>query len=419
MKRFRQIFNIKLTCLIAIFVIANGCTNLDEIWYDQVTPDTFFKSKGDVLAALYRPFTHARWYEVNDRWRLQEVSADQFIYTQKGPHWYNGGVNHRFLHHEWTPDDGWIWDTWRGSTMGIALAIDTQLDLEKVDYASLALTEKDKNDHLNQLNVLMGYFYLRALDFFGPFVIFEDPSVPVEGRSTDKKVFDHTEKLLKDAIPLLYAKKEGDVEEGAIRQAAAAAMLARLYFNAEAYIGEDRFEEAAQICRDIIDGKYGHYELDETWYAPHSFNNHLSKSIIWSFPSAFKKLEYNWFYSEFYHYNSYQYFDIDGGANNGLHLQPSMYPGGAKSYKDDFKLGRPYEKFNEADLRKRPYRYLGSTNYEGMFLVGEQRTPDGKIITGTQEYRGEPLVFLDYVGKMRTLAPGQDPATLSSTVGDG
>jgi len=403
---------------LAIFILAS-CTGLDEIWYDTVTPDTFYKSKEDVLAALYRPFTHARWFETGDRWILEEVSADQMVYTQKGPHWYNGGVNHRFLHHEWTADDGWIWGAWRGASMGIAIAIDAKLDLEKVDYSVFGLTEEDKADHVNQLNTLIGYFYLRALDFFGPFIIFEDPTKAVEGRRTAKKVFDHTEQILKDAIPFLLPKEEGDIEEGALRKAAAATMLARLYFNAETYVGEDHFADCAVLCQDIINGKYGFYDLDETWNAPHSFNNDKSKSVIWSFPSAFKKLEYNWFYSKFYHYNSFQYFDTDGGANNGLHLQPSFYPGGVKSYAGDFKLGRPFDKFNDKDLRKQPYLYKGGMNYSGMFLVGNQKTPSGTQIVGTQEYKKEPLVFVDYVGHMKDLKEGQDPATLTSNVGMG
>lgn len=400
--------------------IATGCTNLDTIWYNKVTPDTFYKSEADVLMALYRPFTHARWYESYDRWKLQEVTADQLITTVKGPHWYNGGENHRYLHHEWTPDDNWIWETWRGTTMGIAVAIDTKLDLEKVDYTSIALTEQDKDDHINQLNTLIGYFYLRGLDFFGDFIIFTDPTQPVEGRRTARKVYEHTEQVFKDAIPLLYGKDKGQKEEGAIRKATAAAMLARLYFNSETYIGEDRYAECAQICQDIIDQKYGYYELAASWSDPHGFTNDQSPSVIWSFPSQFNKLQYDVFWGDFYHYNSSVYFDIDGAANNGLHLAPSLYPGGQKSYKDDFKLGRPYEKFNDKDLRKKPYHYLGGTNYEGMFLVGDQISPlTGKECKGTQEYNGELITFVDYVAKMKDLKPGQDPATLPSDVGQG
>ena len=107
----------KKICLAAATTVLTSCTNLDEIWYDKVTPD-----------------------------------------------------------------DGWIWETWRGTTMGIALAIDTKLDLEKVDYSRFVMTEADKADHINQLNTLIGYFYLRGLDFFGPFIIFEDTNQPIEGR---------------------------------------------------------------------------------------------------------------------------------------------------------------------------------------------------------------------------------------------
>ena len=408
-----------ITLLLSVCLLLPSCTNLDEIWYNRVTEDTFFKDEHDVLAALYRPFTHARWYEGESRWKLQEVTADQMVTTQKGQHWWNGGENHRYLHHEWTPDDGWIWDSWRGATMGIALAIDTKISLENVDYSAFAMTEEDKKDHINQLNSLMAYFYLRGLDFFGPFIIFENPTEPVVGRRKDTEVFKHTESLLLEALDNLHAKEKGQAEEGRIRKAAAATMLARLYFNAESYIKENRFDECEKICQDIIDGKYGYYELDETWNAPHGFNNDKSTSVIWSFPSAFKRLEYNWFYADFYHYNAYQYFDIDGGANNGLHLQPSRYPGGKKTYLEDFKLGCPYEKFDDKDLRKRPYVYKGGTNYEGLFMVGEQKTPTGKVIVGTQEYKDEPLIMVDYVAKMKTLEAGKDPETLRSTLSDG
>lgn len=408
-----------ITLLLSVCLLLPSCTNLDEIWYNRVTEDTFFKDEHDVLAALYRPFTHARWYEGESRWKLQEVTADQMVTTQKGQHWWNGGENHRYLHHEWTPDDGWIWDSWRGATMGIALAIDTKISLENVDYSAFAMTEEDKKDHINQLNSLMAYFYLRGLDFFGHFIIFENPTEPVVGRRKDTEVFKHTESLLLEALDNLHAKEKGQAEEGRIRKAAAATMLARLYFNAESYIKENRFDECEKICQDIIDGKYGYYELDETWNAPHGFNNDKSTSVIWSFPSAFKRLEYNWFYADFYHYNAYQYFDIDGGANNGLHLQPSRYPGGKKTYLEDFKLGCPYEKFDDKDLRKRPYVYKGGTNYEGLFMVGEQKTPTGKVIVGTQEYKDEPLIMVDYVAKMKTLEAGKDPETLRSTLSDG
>ncbi len=409
---------LKYISLIFILLIAGtACTDLDEQWYSSVVPQTFFKTEKDVKAALYRPFTHARWYVTGDRWKLQEYPADQFAITTKGPHWYNGGENYRYHYHKWTINDGWIWGAWRGTLMGVALALDTKQDLENLDYSTVGLTDEDKADHMMQLQTLIAFFYMRGLDYFGGLPIFtsnEGENVP---RSTDKETFDHIEKLLLDAIPNLPKKQQGQPEEGAIKQAAAAAMLAELYFNAEAYIGEDRFDACATICQDIIDGKYGYYALDEDWFGPHDFYNNESPEIIWSTPSEFNKLQYNWFYADFYHYESYKYFGIDGGANNGAHLQPSRKPVG--DIYSDFKLGKPYEKFDDGDLRKKPYVYKGGGKYEGMFLVGRQESPYG-VSRGTQEYKGEVISFVDRVGRFTKIGiEVPDTASLPSTMADG
>ncbi len=402
-----------------LIIFLAGCTKLDQTFYDRVTPETFFKSEKDIKAALYRPFTHARWYLGADRWNLQEYTADQFAITTKGRHWYNGGENERYHYHSWTPDDNWIWETWRGTLMGIALALDAKADLSKLDYTKFALKQEDKDDHLNQLNTLIAYFYLCGLDYFGGLPIFESLEGSSLPRNTDKETFDHIEKLLKEAIVKLPKKKAGDKEEGAFRAAAAATLLARLYFNAEAYIGTPMFAEAQQLCQDIKDGVYGVYSIDPVWNGPHDFYNDESPEIIWNIPSAFNKLQYDWFFSTFYHYNTRQYFDIDGGLNNGAHLQPSRKPTG-ELY--TFKLGMPYEKFNDADLRKHPYKYLGGGKYEGMFIIGPHLTPAGDPILGGEEYKDQPLTFVDMVGRFTEVGPGKTYASvaeLPSRMADG
>lgn len=401
-----------LGILLIIIIVSGACTNLDQEFYDRVTPETFYKSEKDIKAALYRPFTHARWYLGEDRWNLQEYTADQFAITTKGRHWYNGGENERYHYHRWTPDDGWIWGTWRGTLMGVALALDAKNDLSKLDYTKFALTQADKDDHVNQLNTLIAFFYLRGLDYFGGLPIFESLDQANLPRNTDQETFNHIEKLLKEAMEKLPKKKAGDKEEGAFRQAGAAALLARLYFNAEAYIGKPMFAECKKLCQDILAKQYGEYSLDATWYGPHTFTNDKSPEIIWSIPSEFNKLQYDWFFSVHYHYNTIKYFDIDGGLNNGAHLTPSHKPTG-ELYSADFKLGSPYEKYNNADLRKKPYKYLGGGRYEGMFIVGPLLTPGGAEITGGEEYKDKPLVFIDQVGRFSEVGPGKRYATIN------
>jgi len=412
---------IYIRVLSVILILLGSCTKLDQEFYSQVTPETFFKSEKDILAALYRPFTHARWYMGEDRWDLQEYTADNFAITTKGRHWYNGGENERYHYHRWTPDDNWVWGTWRGTLMGIALALDAKSDLEKLDYTKFALTPEDQAAHISQLNTLIAFFYLRGLDYFGGLPIFESLEGESLPRNTDQEVFDHIERLLKEALTKLPAKQAGEEEEGMLKQGAAAAMLAQLYFNAEAYIGKPMYTECMALAQAIIDNQYGTYHLDETWYGPHGFDNDDSPEIIWSIPSEFNKLQYDWFYANFYHYNSREYFDQDMGANNGAHLTPSRKPD-STLYASDFKLGSPYEKFEDSDLRKKPYHYLGSGRYEGMFLNGLQKAPSGAIILGGEEYKDKPLIFRDQVARFSDVGPGKEYssiAQLPSRMADG
>lgn len=393
-----------LTLSAGLFVL--GCTKLDQEFYSSVTPETFYKSEKDIKAALFRPFTHAKWYLGEDRWRLQEYTADNFAITTKGRHWYNGGENERYHYHKWTADDGWIWGTWRGTLMGVALALDTKNDLSKLDYTKFALTAERQNADMAQLDALISYFYLRGLDYFGGMPIFESLDQESLPRNTDQELFLHIEKLLTAALNNLPAKKAGDKEEGAIRKAAVAAMLAQLYFNAETYIGKPMYEESRKLSQALINKEYGDYQLDPTWNGVHGFKNNSSPEIIWSMPSEFKMLEYNWFYADFYHYNTREYFSQDMGGNNGAHLTPSRKPDGTL-YSSDFKLGSPYETLNNGDFRKNSYHYLGAENYEGMFIVGPHLSPDGKAIVGGEEYNKQPLNFVDQVARFSEVGPGK------------
>lgn len=414
MKKIIHIFN-KVLLAAVVLSFTQSCFNLDEEWYSEVTPDTFFKTKENIYSVANRPFTHGFWYEGIDRWYLQEYTADQMIQPKRGNDWYDGGVFYRLQYHQWTPDDNHIWQAWRGTGMGISLSMECKKDLEGLDYTKFGLTNDDKQDHINQMNAMMAYFYLRALDYFGAFPIVEDPLDEVEARSSDKKVFAKTESLLLEAINNTHASTQTDSHITQISKGAAATLLARLYFNAGAYIGTEMFEECATICQDILDGEYGYYELGGTWNDCFSLTNKNSKAIIWAYPSQRNYIENNWWFKYTHHKNMVPYFGIDNvSAYNGHCLTPSRKPNG--SLYTEYKLGGSYDKFNDQDLRKRNYKYNGGTDYEGMFLVGEQVLGNGATVKGNKEYNGKPLVFVDYVARMSS---GADPSTLRSTMADG
>lgn len=415
----------KLKHIIAVTVgaaalCAPSC-DLDEKFYSEVTPDTFFTSPESTYAVLCRPFTHWKWYIGADRWSLQELTTDEMVCPKRGSDWYNSGEYYRLHYHTWSPDDRFVVNTYDGTTGGISRALEAKSDLQGVDYNAIGLNDAVKADHINQLNAITAYFYMRGLDYFGGMPIYYSVDDDLCARSTARETYAHIETLLKDAIPALSKKTTlGASEDGYIKQAAAAALLAQLYFNAVAYIGEEHFDECAEICRDIIGGVYGTYELDKTWYGPHCFDNNTSPEVIWTVLSENSKVEWNWYFKYFYHYSSYEYFGIETAGYNGFMLTPSLDPQGR--YYTQWKLGNPYQKFNDKDLRKKPYRYLGSRKYEGMFLVGDQTNPNNpsQQCLGQKEYSGKVINLVDQVARFSEVGTKYNSvAELTSTMADG
>lgn len=415
----------KLKHIIAVTVgaaalCAPSC-DLDEKFYSEVTPDTFFTSPESTYAVLCRPFTHWKWYIGADRWYLQELTTDEMVCPKRGSDWYNSGEYYRLHYHTWSPDDRFVVNTYDGTTGGISRALEAKSDLQGVDYNAIGLNDAVKADHINQLNAITAYFYMRGLDYFGGMPIYYSVDDDLCARSTARETYAHIETLLKDAIPALSKKTTlGASEDGYIKQAAAAALLAQLYFNAVAYIGEEHFDECAEICRDIIGGVYGTYELDKTWYGPHCFDNNTSPEVIWTVPSENSKVEWNWYFKYFYHYSAYEYFGIETAGYNGFMLTPSLDPQGR--YYTQWKLGNPYQKFNDKDLRKKPYRYLGSRKYEGMFLVGDQTNPNNpsQQCLGEKEYSGKVINLVDQVARFSEVGTKYNSvAELTSTMADG
>jgi hypothetical protein len=331
---------------------------------------------------------------------LQELGTDEFCLPTRGSDWYNGAVYQKFHHHEYTEDMSFISTGWTNYGMGVALAWDALEDLEDVDFDALGFEEGTRESMLSQQKALVASFYLDGLDFFGGLPLYTTTQTDVVGRSTAQETFDFIEKMLEEALPGLPEKTElGAKETGSIHKATGAALLARLYFNAEVYIGKAMYTEAAEICQDIIDGKYGKYELDSDWTDTFGFDNEYSKEIIWSVPSQNSKLQTDgmyWSYMVPYNYRNYLGGLESSGSNNGIGLIPSLDPEG-NPY--PYKLGGAYSKFNDKDVRKQPYVYLGNGKYKGMFIVGELTNPTNSewVCTGSREYKGQVIVERDQV----------------------
>lgn len=383
---------------LAATLALTGC-DLDEKFYSEANPDTFYTSQESVYSVLRNPFRH--WhYMYNQRvyWLLQEVTTDEMCCPARAADFYDNGDWVRLHEHTWSTEDGKVKNAYNQMNYIVSHALVSIDGLSGVDYAALGLTERDKADHLNQLNALVAYAYMRSLDLFGGLPIYTTPNDAPKARNTRKENFDYIERTLKSAIPNLHKRESlSEYQDGYLTMGAGAMLLAQLYLNAVPFIGEDRYADAEKILQDLYDGVYGVYELDPTWYGPHSFTNHESPEAMWYIPSETSKEEFKGCNTRMYPYNAKNYFDCGslGKCYNGFQLAPSLEKEGVPY---TTKMGRPFAKFHEKDLRKKPYVYNGDGNYEGMFLMGLLKNPHtGKVVKGTKLLNGKKIELVDYV----------------------
>ncbi len=379
----------------------SACTDLNEKVYSDVTADNYYQDKDAIIAALVRPFEHAHWCGWDgSRWYLQELTADNFVWSQKGRHGYDDGQWIRLHEHKWTVRESQINGGWVGPYQGIIQCNTFIADFEKLDYPSFGLTDADKKDHIGQLRTLRAWYYLFLIDFFRHVPIPKD-NLTIVGQSTPQEVFDYIEQELKESLPGL--PKVAKV--GRLNQAAAAALLARLYVNAEVWTGSSKYAEAKKIAQDIIDGTYGVFSLDTDYRGPFSdgLTDRRSPENIWVFPHARNIYEFGWMYDAFMHYQAKYSLDNNKGGWNGIHLSPSrdlqgnIYP---------YELGKPYESFSNDDFRKQPF-HTTANGYDGFFLIGQQYRFDfatgygftDEKILGTEEWLDKPLIYVDQVGR--------------------
>ncbi|MDR2119624.1 MAG: RagB/SusD family nutrient uptake outer membrane protein [Tannerella sp.] len=382
-----------------------ACTDLTEEPFDVLTKENYFTDKNSVEAAVLRPYEHGHWCAWDgDRWHLQELTADHFVWTQKGKHGWDEGQWVRLHGHNWDYLQGQVNGSWVGPYQGIAQINSLLLDFEALDFGAIGITEAEKSNYVGELRALRVWYYTFLIDFFRYVPIVEDIST-LQPQSSPQEVFAYMEKELNECIPGLNSK----ASTGHFSQASAAALLVRMYLNAEKWIGKPMYTECAAVAQDIINGKYGNFSIDPDYRGPfhRSLVGSPSPENLFEWPHKRNVYELGWMYSAFHHYKSNSILNTDGwNGYNGIHLSPSRDADG-NLY--TYKLGMPYEKYADVDYRKQNYEVINEAgDTKGFFLVGQQYEFDrakgygydlSKPVTGSEEYTGQPLIFVDQVGR--------------------
>ncbi len=362
-----------------------GCTDLDENIYHNRTTSNFYNTKEEIVSAVLRPYTHSgavfTCQSRENAWRLNELSADQLAWPQKGIHGYDDGKWIQLHYHTWNYRHNTIKDCWNLVFQGLGYCNSGIENIEARTASSMGITESEKLTYLAELKANRAYYYFNALNLWGNVPIVMNVGVPqYPANNTRQEVFSFVESELLSVINDLPLMSKAN--SGRLTKAAAYAILADLYLNAEVFTGTPRWDDCITYCNKLMNGEGGSQmgvmKLDANILAPFSNTNTVSSYeniFVMSYDYQNTTTRCNWS-SDFYHFRQKFINGGDRNGNNGVVVIPSAY-----------------EAFADNDLRKKEW-----------MLIGPQHRYDipDSIQEGSVEYSGKPLVFVKEIRLNKT-----------------
>lgn len=359
----KSLFLVKALVVVMIMAAFNqSCTNLDEELFDSVTPDNFFNTEEEILAALGAAYTQFGNFASNDPFSLQCVSTDEMTVPTRGQDWDDGGEWRRLSLHSYTPEDGYFNGGWNFGFNGVNTA-------NRLIYQFQLLVDEGGIDptlaaaFIAELRAVRGFFYWQLIDMFGNVPLVTDfantaATPPTVSRA---EVFAWVVADLEEAVPLLPTEVDGTTY-GRMNFYAGKALLAKLYLNAEVYTGTAMWAQADAACDEVIAGPYN---LESNYFANFEAGNTGTAEMIFAIP--YDQVYYGGFNlaTRTLHYGSQATFNLTQQPWNGFCTLEEFY----NSYED-------------IDLRK------GDVGTEtvpqqrrGNFIAGFQHKASGGLVT--------------------------------------
>ncbi len=233
---------------------AVSCTDLDETVYNQVPMDGYGETESEISTIVGSAYASLRGYSDATAGYacypasefvlfLDETTSDEACIPTRGTDWYDNGTYIEAQQHNFTATNKLFGAAWRYCYTGITTVNSVIYQLDKAGKSP------ETNPAVYaELRSLRAYYYWKLLDYFGDVPIvtdFNQQGLPA--KSSRNEVFSFVETELKQSLPHLSAA----VKYGQITQNVAHMILARLYLNAETYVGQARWQDCITECEQI------------------------------------------------------------------------------------------------------------------------------------------------------------------------
>ena len=417
-----------------------ACFNLDETTYDRIDSNAFYQNEASVQGAVASIYYNAANGFVEYDFYLQEFSADQIAWrTWNGGLWgWDEGLKFVLSAHSWTSEARIIRQAWETAWKTIGLCNQLISDLGDIKPENIGMTQEKINSYIAEVRTLRAWQYYQVFEIWGGAIPLKaDASGDIPGSAAQdfnegcREVYKFISNELEETWKELPTNSVNRMTQAANR-----ILMARLLINSEIFIGEANYGKCAEICQDLINGKYGNYSIVDDYRDIFSFGNETCPEIIFSFASDFSHIIDNMinlrdvtFIPSSGYNQMTQYTGVKSGWNctilapsydNTGEVQSCGGTTGAKCFLDASygdKLGAVYERFSDGDMRKQKYEWGANGWNGGMMLIGPQyilANPKegenvGDPVKADADREGQALVYVDQVGTFQNMGRNLEP----------
>lgn len=215
-------------------------------------------------------------------WYLQDLTTDEVIWSYE-----NDAGTRELQRNIWTADNPILLGMFSRTMLTVAFSNEylRQTTDEKLQGRGVTDTQllADIATYRNEVRALRAYSYYVLMDLFGkaPMVTENDPINFRAPQAERQELFTFIETELNEVLPNL--KPAHSNEYGRLDQAFAHMILAKMYLNAEVYIGANRYNDCITECNAIIGANA--YTLESNYLDNFNADNHTSSEMIFTLQS--------------------------------------------------------------------------------------------------------------------------------------
>lgn len=214
-------------------------------------------------------------------WYLQNLSTDEVIWSYEN----DPGVA-EIQRNTWTSNNVIVLGMFARSMAQVAFCNEylRQTTAEKLSNRGVTNAQLLANisDYRNEARAVRALAYYHLMDMFGKAAFnTENDIVGQAGPEYNRQqLFTFIESELNAIVPNLKAPRTN--EYGRVDKAFAWMILAKMYLNAEVYIGQNKYDQCVTMCNNIIGGGY---ILEANYLHNFTADNHTSTEMIFSLQS--------------------------------------------------------------------------------------------------------------------------------------